>query len=79
VDGVRVAAVGADGLMRAASTTIYLYPGIGMLALIPNLSLGSHTFKVMWKCNAAGTATMYAGNGTSGEDFIPHFWGIEVA
>ncbi len=79
VDGVRVGASGADGLMRASSTTTYVYPGVALLALITNLSAGSHTFKVLWKCNQALTVTMYAGNGTSGEDFIPHFWGIEVA
>jgi hypothetical protein len=74
IDSTRYASAGADGLGRV--------PGnIGpfcMTGLATGLAAGSHTFKVQWKVGASGTATLYAGNGTSGQDFIPTFWAIEV-
>jgi hypothetical protein len=79
IDGVRAGAAGADGLARGASLTIYVYPNVGLVALVTGLSVGSHTFKIVWKANAAATVSMYAGSGVGGADFIPHFWGIEVA
>lgn len=40
------------------------------------LSAGSHTFKLQWKTNT-GTATLYAGAGTSGYDQHGEFWVVE--
>jgi hypothetical protein len=78
VDGVRVGAAGADGLIYSVSGAAYMKPFGCFIALATGLSVGSHTFKVVWK-SYGGTSVMHSGNGVSGEDFIPHFWGIEVA
>ncbi len=78
VDGVRVGAAGADGLIHSVSAAAYSKPFGCFLALVTGLSVGAHTFKVVWK-SSGGTSVIHSGNGVSGEDFIPHFWGIEVA
>ena len=46
--------------------------------LIIGLSAASHTFKLQWKVDA-GTATLYAGAGTSEKDLHPQFWAREVS
>jgi hypothetical protein len=77
VDGSRYASGGADGLIST------IYPGnpanISMVALVVGLSAGSHTFKPKW-CVSVGTltASLYAGNGVGGSDFLPDFWAVEV-
>ena len=77
VDGARYASVGSDGL--AAMQTPSGYPfGITLVGLVTGLAAGQHTFKIQWKNLTGGTSTLFAGNGTSGQDFIPTFWAVEV-
>lgn len=65
---------GDDGITRA--------PGSGVpLAIaywVQGLAAGSHTFKLQWRVNA-GTATLYAGAGTSNADIHPQFAVREVS
>jgi hypothetical protein len=78
VDGTRLGAAGADGLSVATGDiggTVY-WP-VHVFALATGLSVGAHTFRIQWK--SASGATLYAGAGSAGTDYIPHFWGIEVA
>jgi hypothetical protein len=75
VDGTRVGG-STDGLMTISG-------GNGrycatMVALVTGLSAAAHTFKVQWRA-VSGTATLYAGSGTSGNDTLPYFSAVEVA
>ncbi len=79
VDGTRLGAAGLNGLIRQTEGNGGGDGGVSLMALVTGLSIGSHTFTIQWRAHAAGTLTMYAGSGTAGQDFIPHFWGIEVA
>lgn len=79
VDGTRVGTAGTNGLMRQTEGNGGGDGGVSLVALVTGLSAGSHTFTIQWRAHISGTLTMYAGNGTAGQDFIPHFWGIEVA
>jgi hypothetical protein len=45
--------------------------------LVTGLSAAAHTFKLMWKVSS-GTAPLYSGNGTGGQDFIPVFTVEEI-
>ena len=72
IDGVRMA--GDDGFLasvNAANTPVTL------VALKQGLAPGNHTFKLQWKVNS-GSATLYAGAGTSGLDTHPQFFVREV-
>lgn len=71
VDGTRIGT--NDGIVRGAGTSIVCFT-----RLITGLAAGSHTFKLQWKVNA-GTATLYAGAGTSNGDLHPQFWVREVS
>jgi hypothetical protein len=75
VDGTRFASAGQDGLINNHSSSAFHN---AMTALVTGLTPGSHTFKVQWKLQAAGTGTLYAGAGAGGTDFIPTFWAREV-
>jgi hypothetical protein len=78
VDGTRFANGGTDGL--TAGNFINGNPNlITMMALVTGLAAGSHTFKPKW-CVSSGaiTGTLFAGNGTGGQDFLPDFWAVEV-
>jgi hypothetical protein len=44
---------------------------------ITGLSAASHTFELQWKV-ASGTATLYAGAGTSTWDVHPQMWVVEI-
>ena len=79
VDGSRYAAGGVDGLMLSPNTSTGKDGFISMTALVTGLSAGSHTFKVQWKAQTAGTIGLFDGNNTSGQDFIPSFIAVEVA
>ncbi len=79
VDGTRLGAAGLNGIIRQTEGNGGGDGGVSLIALVTGLSLGAHTFTIQWRAHTAGTLTMYAGNGTAGQDFIPHFWGIEVA
>jgi hypothetical protein len=72
IDGTRFAAGGADGLGSLGNRT-----GATIAVLVTGLSAGNHTFKVKWKANT-GAATIYAGSGVAGDDFIPTFSAVEI-
>jgi hypothetical protein len=73
IDGVRLA--GDDGLI---ANVLANFTPVSFVALKQGLAPGSHTFKLQWKVNS-GTATMYAGAGTSALDIHPQFWVREVS
>ncbi len=69
-----------DGLMVISqyySGTVTKAP-VSLICLKTGLSAGTHTFKPQWKV-ASGTATLFAGAGTSGLDVHPIFWVREVS
>ncbi len=75
VDGTNY--VGDDGLMLGGfGTNTYGYTSF--TTIIRGLSAASHAFTLRWKTGATGTYGLYAGAGTSGFDFHPVFWGIEL-
>jgi hypothetical protein len=77
VDGARLG--GDDGLERYGNaSSVGVKQTANLTTLITGLSADSHTFKVQAKVSA-GSATLYAGAGTSGADMHPRFWAIELA
>lgn len=46
--------------------------------LITGLTPGSHTFVLVWATDAAGTVSMYSGNGAGTADAAAVFWAMEV-
>jgi len=74
IDGVRYGSAGADGL----AIGLFGKNTVVMIAPVEGLSVGSHTFKVVWKVTSGQTGTLYSGNGTGTEDFIPCLAVIEV-
>lgn len=77
VDGSTVSTLGNDGIMLGANST-NAFGYTAFTTIIRGVSAGSHTFSVQWKTGATGTYGLYAGAGTSGFDFHPVFWGIEL-
>lgn len=75
VDGTRVAS--DDGIIAAEPVTGAGMP-VSFVRYVTGLSPGSHTFKLQWKINT-GTATLYAGAGTSQYDIHPQMWVREVS
>lgn len=74
IDGVRVA--GDDGLViTTVSSTV---SSASFLVWKTGLSAASHTFKLQWK-SSAGTATLYAGQGSSGWRVHSQFWVKELS
>jgi hypothetical protein len=51
---------------------------VSFTRLITGLDADEHTFTLQWKVDA-GTATLFAGAGTSGADIHPQFWAREVS
>jgi hypothetical protein len=79
VDGITPVA-GNDGMIRLKPTGAgqnYSMP-VSFTWLVTGLAVGQHTFKLQWK-TASGTATLYAGAGTSGADVHPQFWAREMS
>ncbi len=74
VDGTRVA--GDDGIIATALSDSPEV--VSFTRLVSGLSAGEHTVTLVWKVSA-GTATLYAGAGTSGLDLHPQFWAREVS
>ena len=66
-----------DGLVVFSNAANYNTPP-SLVALAQNLSAGEHTFELHWKVEG-GTATLYAGAGTSNKDVHPAFWVREVS
>lgn len=73
VDGSNLA--GDDGLtgvvFEAGALTTEM--PVALCVRATGLSAGDHTFKLVWKVSS-GTATLYAGAGTSNADFHPQMW-----
>ncbi len=68
---------GDDGIVVCRrQTSGSLYP-CSFTYLITGVPAGSQTFRLMWKVSG-GTATLYAGAGTSSFDVHPMFWAREV-
>lgn len=70
-DGTRVG--GDDGIVMFEGNT--LYNGTLVMSfkiLVQSVSAASHTYKLQWKIST-GTATMWAGAGTSTYDMHPQF------
>ena len=76
VDGTRTA--GDDGIVRVRAQTSTDTMAVSFTRLIAGLIAGSHTFKLQWKV-AGGTATLFAGAGTSAKDVHPQFWAREIS
>lgn len=70
IDGTRYGSAGTDGIAATQGSVAPLTVSFCIIA--DGLSVGSHTFKIMWK-TSAGTASLYSGNGTGGADYIPAF------
>ena len=68
---------GDDGICLVAQNT-WRNQTASFVFLIQGLSEGSHTIKLQWKTNV-GTATLYAGAGTTNFDMHPQLWAREVS
>lgn len=73
VDGTRFA--GDNGLLGIRDTVL---DNVSFVILVTNLSAGSHTFALQWRVNS-GTATLFAGAGSTNTDLHPQFWVREVS
>jgi hypothetical protein len=76
IDGTRYDSGALEGLLGAPDASLTLAP-VSASVLVAGLSAGAHTFKLQWRATA-GTATLYAGSGTPGSDFIPTLWAVEI-
>src|SRR5258708_27216246 len=77
IDGTRYASGGTDGWIGMSDTS----PILGQISgtgLATGLSAGSHTLKLQWRNRTGNTSAMAAGSGTAGQDFLVHFWAVEV-
>lgn len=74
VDGVAFG--GDDGIMLVQNTGASV--GASFVILVTGLAAGSHTFKLQYKVDS-GSATLYAGAGTTSHDLHPQFWAREVS
>lgn len=77
LDGVRLA--GDDGILGIGDPS-NISPGtpVTLLWWKTGLAAGSHTFKLQWR-TTTGTATLYAGAGTSNADLHAQFWVKELS
>lgn len=66
-----------DGLFFNRNLDLGDYRTFSFVVRITGLANGAHTFKLRWK-TSTGTATLYAGAGTSGADIHPQFWVQEI-
>lgn len=73
MDGTRIG--GDDGIHGLFVSNGYV--PISFTRLKKGVAAGSHTFNLQCKVSG-GTATIYAGAGTSNYDFHPQFWVREV-
>jgi hypothetical protein len=78
VNGVRFGTAGIDGIwgVSLAGPNTNRVP-ISLTQPLFNLTPGANTIKMKWKCSS-GTAILYSGNGTAGQDYIPSFSVYEV-
>lgn len=72
-----VMAGGDDGIVGSGVATTPVC--IGFTRLITGLAAGSYVFSLQWRNGGAGTATLYAGAGTTNGDVHPQFWVREVS
>ena len=76
VDGTRTGS--DDGLVALTPGAATNRGNITFFKLIQGLAPGTRNFKLQWKVNA-GTATLFAGAGTSNGDIHPQFFVREVS
>jgi hypothetical protein len=76
MDGIRIG--GDDGLIAATTGGASNRIAVTLVRLVRNVVAGSHTFKLQWKVGG-GSATLYAGAGTSQGDLHPQFFVREVS
>jgi hypothetical protein len=69
---------GDDGIGVIQFGTSAVVHLVSFVYLIQNVTAASHTIKLQWKVST-GTATLYAGAGTSTFDVHPQFWVREVS
>lgn len=67
-----------DGIFLQTITTAGQVMNCSFLFWVEGLSAGAHTIALRWKVGS-GTATMYAGAGTSNLDVHPQFAAVEVS
>jgi len=78
IDGVRYANTCSNGLARVTPLSTNAPTPLHMAVLVAGLSIGSHTFRPVWRCLAAGAIGLYSGNAVAGEDFLVAFSAHEV-
>lgn len=76
IDGTRTA--GDDGICTVTASSSTARTNATFFKLVQGLAPGLHLFKLQWKVNA-GTATLFAGAGTSNGDIHPQFFVREVS
>lgn len=67
-----------DGIIRVRPDSASDEQCVSFVRLVTGLADGQHTFKLQWK-TASGTATLFAGAGTSWKDMHPQFWVREMS
>jgi hypothetical protein len=77
VDGVAQVG-GNDGIVRVRPDSGSDGHCPSFARLVSGLAAGQHTFKLQWK-TFSGTATLFAGAGTSAKDVHPQFWAREMS
>lgn len=77
VDGTRVGSAGGNGLIRASVLATNFGTNVSFSVLVDGLSVGSHTFRMMFQSGGGSTATLYSGV-TVNFDSIPTFSVREV-
>jgi hypothetical protein len=76
MDGTAIA--GDDGIIAVNPGTAVASGAVSFVRLVTSVAAGAHTFVLRWKVNT-GTATLYAGAGTSTADLHLQFWVREVS
>ena len=70
-------AIGGDDGLQTRRADAYAGP-ISFTRAVVVPTAQSHTFKLQWKILGGGTATLYAGAGTTYYDLHPQFWVKEL-
>jgi hypothetical protein len=79
IDGTRYAATTTEGITQGLPPVGGNFKSpISFAVLATGLSVGSHTFRLQWKVQAAGTTALLSG-GVANNDHPISFWAVEVA